>query len=146
MEKLIEAMKRLFAVNFQYYTKAHGFHVNTIGPDFLEFHELFSQVYEPAQDNIDTIGEKIRIIRGIAPFSLKRIAELGDIKDSDKVPKPLDMVQEILDDAQTLLNHYEECHDMAVEYKQYGLINFIEGEIDALTKVMWKLRSTLGEV
>lgn len=146
MEELIECMKRLFAVNFQYYTKAHGFHVNTVGPDFLEFHQLFSLVYEPAQENIDMIGEKIRSIRGIAPFSLKRIMELGDIKDSDKVPDPLIMVQEIIDDAQILMNHYEECHDMAVENKVYGLINFIEGEMDNLSKVMWKLRSTLGEI
>jgi starvation-inducible DNA-binding protein len=146
MEKLIEAMKRLFAVNFQYYTKSHGYHVNVIGSDFSEFHELLSEVYEPAQGNIDTIGEKIRIIRGVAPFSLKRISELGDIKDSDTVPDALKMVQELLDDSQTLLNHYEECHDMAVEMKQYGLVNFIEGEMDSLTKVMWKLRSTLGEV
>lgn len=142
METLIEAMKRLFAVNFQYYTKAHGYHVNTVGPDFTEFHKLFSQVYEPAQANIDTIGEKIRIIQGVAPFSLKRISELGDIKDSDKVPDAMKMTKELLADSQTLMNHYEECHDIAVEFKQYGLINFIEGEMDVLSKVMWKLRST----
>jgi DNA-binding ferritin-like protein len=142
METLIEAMKRLFAVNFQYYTKAHGFHVNTVGPDFSEFHGLFSQVYQPAQENIDHIGEKIRVIQGIAPFSLMRIMELGDIKDSDKVPDAMKMTKELLADSQTLMNHYEECHDIAVEFKQYGLINFLEGEMDKLGKVMWKLRST----
>ncbi len=142
METLIEAMKRLFAVNFQYYTKAHGFHVNVIGPDFTEFHDLFSQVYQPAQENIDHIGEKIRVIQGIAPFSLMRIMELGDIKDSDKVPDAMKMTKELLADSQTLMNHYEECHDIAVEFKQYGLINFLEGEMDKLGKVMWKLRST----
>ena len=142
METLIEAMKRLFAVNFQYYTKAHGYHVNTVGPDFSEFHSLFSEVYQPAQENIDHIGEKIRVIQGIAPFSLKRIMELGDIKDSDKVPEAMKMTKELLADSQILMNHYEECHDIASEFKQYGLINFIEGEMDKLGKVMWKLRST----
>ena len=142
METLIEAMKRLFAVNFQYYTKAHGYHVNTVGPDFSEFHGLFSEVYEPAQENIDHIGEHIRVIQGIAPFSLKRIMELGDIKDSDKVPDAMKMTKELLADSQILMNHYEECHDIASEFKQYGLINFIEGEMDKLGKVMWKLRST----
>jgi starvation-inducible DNA-binding protein len=143
MEELIESMKRLFATNFQYYTKAHGYHVNVVGPDFTEFHKLFSQVYEPAQSNIDSIGEKIRIIEGIAPFSLKRISELGSIKDSDKVPSALEMTKELLEDSQIVMDHYEEAHDIAVEMKQYGLINFIEGEMDVLSKVMWKLRSTL---
>jgi starvation-inducible DNA-binding protein len=135
-------MKRLLATNFQYYTKAHGYHVNVIGSDFTEFHKLFSEVYEPSQENIDTIGEKIRVLQGVAPFSLKRIQELGKIKDSDKVPAAIEMTKELLADSQVLMDHYEECHDIAVEYKQYGLINFIEGEMDTLGKVMWKLRST----
>jgi starvation-inducible DNA-binding protein len=142
MEKLIEAMKRLFATNYQYYVKAHGFHVNVVGPDFVQYHQLFGEVYELADDATDTIGEHIRVLQAIAPFSLKRIMELGDIKDSVERPTALKMVKELLDDSQIVMNHYEECHDMAVEYKQYGLINFIEGQMDMLDKIMWKLRST----
>ena len=142
MEKLIEAMKRLFATNYQYYVKAHGFHVNVVGPDFVQYHQLFSDVYELADDATDTIGEHIRVLQAIAPFSLKRIMELGDIKDSQERPTALIMVKELLDDSQKVMNHYEECHDMAMEYKQYGLVNFIEGQMDDLGKLMWKLRST----
>ena len=142
MEKLIEAMKRLFATNYQYYVKAHGFHVNVVGPDFVQYHQLFSEVYELADDATDTIGEHIRVLQAIAPFSLKRIMELGTIKDSAERPTALVMVKELLDDSQKVMDHYEEVHDMAVEYKQYGLINFIEGQMDDLGKIMWKLRST----
>lgn len=143
MEELIESMKRLFATNFQYYTKAHGYHVNVTGVDFTEFHELFSEVYELSQGNIDHIGEQIRAIEGIAPFSLKRIQELGRIKDSDDVPRAIDMTEILLEDSQIVMDHYEEAHDIAVEYKKYGLVNFLEGEMDKLSKVMWKLRSTM---
>lgn len=143
MEKLIEAMKRLFATNFQHYTKAHGFHVNVVGADFSEFHGLFSEVYEFSEDAIDTIGEHIRVLQGIAPFSLTRIQELGSIKDSAERPSALIMTKDLLADSQILMDHYEECHDLAVKLKQYGLINFIEGEMDMLAKLMWKLRSTL---
>jgi starvation-inducible DNA-binding protein len=143
MEELINAMKRYFAVNFQYYTKSHGYHVNVVGPDFTEFHMLFAEVYEDAQDAIDDIGEHIRAIEGVAPFSLKRIQELGDIKDSDTVPDALKMTKELLDDTQIVCNHLEECHDIATEYKKYGLINFLEGRLDVHAKIMWKLRSTL---
>jgi starvation-inducible DNA-binding protein len=142
MEKLIEAMKRLFATNYQYYVKAHGFHVNVNGPDFAEYHQLFSEVYEFADEASDSIPEHIRVMQAIAPFSLKRIMELGDIKDSAERPPALVMVKDLLADSQTLMNHYEEVHDMAMEYKQYGLVNFIEGQMDDLGKIMWKLRST----
>jgi starvation-inducible DNA-binding protein len=143
MEKLIEAMKRLFATNYQYYVKAHGFHVNVVGPDFSQYHALFSEVYEHADDATDTIGEHIRVLEGIAPFSLKRIMELGRIKDSQERPEALRMVKDLLADSQIVMDHYEEVHDMAVEEKCYGLINFIEGQMDDLGKIMWKLRSTL---
>lgn len=142
MEKLIEAMKRLFATNFQYYTKSHGFHVNVVGSDFLEFHQLFSEVYGFAYEAIDDIGEHIRVVEGIAPFSLKRINELGTIKDEEGRPEAMKMTKILLEDAQKLMNHYEEVHDMAEEYKLYGLINYTEGQIDMLAKLMWKLRST----
>ena len=143
MEKLIEAMKRLFATNYQYYVKAHGFHVNVVGPDFAQYHALFSEVYEFADDATDTIGEHIRVLQGIAPFSLKRIMELGRIKDSSERPEAMKMIKDLLADSQIVMDHYEEVHDMAVEYKQYGLINFIEGQMDDLGKIMWKLRSTI---
>lgn len=142
MEKLIEAMKRLFATNYQYYVKAHGFHVNVVGPDFVQYHQLFSDVYEFADDATDTIGEHIRVLEAIAPFSLKRIMELGTIKDSSERPEAMKMIKDLLADSQIVMDHYEEVHDMAVEYKQYGLINFVEGQMDMLGKIMWKLRST----
>jgi starvation-inducible DNA-binding protein len=142
MEKLIECMKRLFATNYQYYVKAHGFHVNVVGPDFVQYHQLFGEVYEFADDATDTIGEHLRVMEAIAPFSLKRIMELGTIKDSAERPTALVMVKDLLEDSQIVMDHYEECHDMAVEEKCYGLINFIEGQMDSLGKIMWKLRST----
>jgi starvation-inducible DNA-binding protein len=143
MEKLIECMKRLFATNYQYYVKAHGFHVNVVGPDFVQYHQLFAEVYEFADEASDSIPEHIRVLEAIAPFSLKRIMELGRIKDSQERPTALVMVKDLLADSQILMDHYEECHDMAVEEKCYGLINFIEGQMDDLGKLMWKLRSTL---
>jgi starvation-inducible DNA-binding protein len=142
MEELIECMKRLFATNYQYYVKAHGFHVNVVGPDFVQYHQLFGEVYEFADDATDTIGEHLRVMEAIAPFSLSRIMELGSIEDGKERPTALVMVSELLADSQIVMDHYEECHDMAVEEKCYGLINFIEGQMDSLGKIMWKLRST----
>jgi starvation-inducible DNA-binding protein len=142
MEELIECMKRLFATNYQYYVKAHGFHVNVVGPDFVQYHQLFGEVYEFADEATDSIPEQIRVLEAIAPFSLSRIMELGSIEDGKERPTALAMVSELLADSQKVMDCYEECHDMCVENKCYGLINFIEGQMDMLGKIMWKLRST----
>lgn len=142
MNELIEAMKRLFATNFQYAVKAQGFHVNVVGPDFHQYHELFAMVYEDAQAAIDSIAEQIRAIEGIAPFAMKRITDLGTIKDSAERPDAIAMCKELLADTQKVVNHYEECHDIAEKMRVYGLINFLEGRMDHHAKLMWMLRST----
>jgi starvation-inducible DNA-binding protein len=143
MEELIESMKRTFATHFQYYVKAHGFHVNVVGPNFTQYHDLFGKIYEHAQEEIDNIAEQIRAIEGIAPFSMTRIMELGDIKDSKERPKAEQMVVELLADSQTLENHYMESYDMAEEINAAGLCNYLGGLIDAHKKYQWMLRSTL---
>jgi len=143
MEELIESMKRTFAVHFQFYVKAHGYHVNVVGPNFQQYHELFGKIYEHAQSHIDKIGEQIRAIEGIAPFAVERIMELGDIKDSKERPKAIDMVKELFADSQTLENHYMESYDMAEEVNAAGLCNYLGGLIDEHKKYQWMLRSTL---
>lgn len=143
MEEIIDALKRYFATHFQYYTKAHGFHVNVVGSDFTQRHKLFGNIYEDAQEAIDKIAEHIRACEGIAPFAMKRIQELGRIKDSSEAPKDMKMVQELLADTQIVCDHIEECYDIAGEYKLYGLQNFLADRMDTHKKYMWMLRSTL---
>ena len=63
-------------------------------------------------------------------------------EDGKERPEALRMVKDLLADSQIVMDHYEEVHDIAVEFKQYGLINFVEGQMDDLAKIMWKLRST----
>jgi len=142
MEELIESMKRTFATHFQYYVKAHGYHVNVVGPNFQQYHELFGEIYEHAQAEIDNIAEQIRAIEGIAPFSIARITELGSIEDSKERSKAEQMVKELLADSQTLENHYMESYDMAEELNAAGLCNYLGGLIDAHKKYQWMLRST----
>lgn len=143
MEKLIEAMKRYFATHFQYYTKAHGYHVNIVGPEFPQYHKLLGNIYEDAQEAIDPIAEHIRAIEGLVPFALKRIQELGRIKDAQESPQDMKMLRELLADTQIVCDHIEECYDMAGEYKAYGLQNFLADRMDKHRKYMWMLRSTL---
>jgi DNA-binding ferritin-like protein len=46
MEELHNAAKIAFATSFSFYLKAHNFHWNVEGEDFLEYHDLFGKIYE----------------------------------------------------------------------------------------------------
>lgn len=143
MDKLIEAMKVYFATNFQYYTKAHGYHVNVVGPNFFQYHKLLEDIYDDAQDNIDTIAEKIRALHAVVPFSLTRITELSEIEDADDAPKALDMISELLEDTNILMDIIREAHELAESEGDYGLLNYLEQRMDDHSKFIWMLKATL---
>jgi len=145
MDKLIDAMKIYFATNFQYYTKAHGYHVNVVGPDFFQYHKLFEMVYDDAQDNIDLIAEEIRTLQAIVPFSMKRISTLAKVSDASDTPAGLEMVKELLADTEIVCETIRVAHALAQKENCYGLINYLEGRLDDHYKIQWMLRSTLGK-
>ena len=143
MDELINAMKVYFATNFQYYTKAHGYHVNVVGPDFYEYHKLLELIYEDSQENIDNIAEKIRTLDSIVPFSMSRIMELSVIEDAEDSPAALDMVNELLEDTLDLVNLIKDTRKLADEQECFGLVNYLEQRLDDHYKFIWMLRSTI---
>lgn len=143
MEKLIELMKVYFATNFQYYVKAHGYHVNVVGADFYQYHKLFEKVYDDAQDNIDNIAEEIRTLQGKVPFSTKRIIELSEVDNAEDTPTGLVMVKKLLDDTEIVCETIRAAHEVAVKENCYGLVNYLEGRLDDHYKLQWMLRSTI---
>lgn len=143
MEKLIELMKVYFATNFQYYVKAHGYHVNVVGADFYQYHKLFEKVYEDSQENIDSIAEEIRTLQGTVPFNLTRIMELSELDDAEDTPPGLEMVTELLADTETVCETIRACHELAENEDCYGLVNYLEGRLDDHYKLQWMLRSTI---
>lgn len=146
MEELVESMKRLLADTFAYRIKAQYFHWNVEGPDFMQYHGLFGDVYAAADDDVDTIAEHIRALDAYAPGSFKRFSELTVIDDEETVPAALEMVNRLFQDNQKILTSAKAAHQAAEELNQSGVINFLEGLIDSYEKQAWMLRSTVKRV
>ena len=146
MEKLVELMKRLLADVFAYGLKAQYFHWNVEGPDFTQYHGLFGDVYGAANGDVDTVAEHIRALDAYAPGSLKRFMELTNIKDEDTIPAALEMINRLYQDNQKIIASAKAAHAAAEELGQYGVINFLEGLIDAYEKQAWMLRATIKRV
>ena len=86
MDKLIEDMKRLLADVYAYGLKAQNYHWNVEGPNFMEYHALFADVYNKASGDVDTVAEHIRALDAYAPGSLGRFKELTSIQDETTIP------------------------------------------------------------
>ena len=143
MSKLEDATKRLWANNFILYTKAHGFHVNVVGYGFLGNHHLFKHVYEELYREIDTIGEGLRTLHEVVPFSLTRVLALADIKDETVAPNAEEMIKILYDDMETLITCANEVYEMLPEVKAYGLQDIIAHYLKKIHTLCWKLESSL---
>ena len=146
MDKLIEALKRVLADTFAFRIKAQYYHWNVEGPDFKQYHDLFSDLYTSADANIDDIAEHIRALDAYAPGSFGRFAQLTSIQDENTIPAPLEMVARIAADNQKLHTGLMTAHAIADELGQRGVVNFLEGLLDANEKTQWMLRSTIKRV
>ena len=143
---LVDDLKTLLATQYAFVIKAQFFHWNVEGPDFAQLHKFFGKIYEEVYDNsIDQTAEFIRILDDYTPGSFERFGELSLITGQVKVPRARLMIQELLDDSQSLIDLLNQTFQSAEAENQQGIMDFLAGRIDAMGKHRWMLRSFLKE-
>jgi len=142
-EQLTEKMKVVLADSFAFYLKAHQFHWNVEGPDFPQYHEFLGNLYEEVYGAVDKIAEEIRALGEYAPGSFSRFKELSSIADSTGAPSAGEMFNTLSGDNQIVLASLREAYELAEEFDEIGLSNFIQDRYDAHKKHAWMLNSLL---
>lgn len=142
-DDVAQATKKVLADSFKFYLKAHGFHWNVEGEQFLELHKLFGKIYEEVWEALDTIAEEIRALDSYAPSSFTRFDQLSTIEDEIKIPKATVMIQKLLEDNNIVLNSIKTAFDAAEAAGHHGLSNLLADRQDAHKKHAWMLRSIL---
>jgi starvation-inducible DNA-binding protein len=146
MEKLVQSMKVLLADTFAFYLKTQGFHWNTEGANFPQYHAFFGAIYDEVYGSVDTMAEHIRQLDSYAPAGLSKYAKLATIKDEDSIPSAKGMIEELLKDNETLLKQIEVAYDLAEKEKKHGLSNFLADRQAAHSKHRWQLTATLKNI
>jgi len=141
MDEIIDQLKVVQATAFSLYLKAHNYHWNVTGSNFSEYHAWFGDFYTTVWQSVDLYAEKIRILGGFAPGSLSRFSELTEIEDELNIPEARVMFERLADDNDVLLGLLYETAALAEDEDERGLINFLEGQIDAHEKYRWMLKS-----
>jgi len=143
MEKkdLAEMMKTVLSTAFSLYLKTHNYHWNVTGPNFIQYHEYFGDLYEEIHDSVDLYAEHIRTLGFFTPGSLKRFSEMSMVEDEMAIPTPDVMFVRLSGDNMKLLELLRNARDVADELNEYGVVNFLEGQIDSHEKIQWMLSS-----
>lgn len=140
---LSESTKIAFASEYTFYLKAHNFHWNVEGADFLEHHQLFGMIYEEVYGAIDDFAEKIRGIGSYVPASYTRFSQLSQIGDETDILSPGAMLHELLEDNEKMLLVLKMAYDLAEQAGEHGFSNFLAERLDAHRKHGWMLRASL---
>jgi DNA-binding ferritin-like protein len=144
IDSLVQQLKVIQATAFSYYLKAHNYHWNVTGKTFSQDHEFLNDIYTDMWESIDSIAEHIRTLNQYAPGSLKRFSELTKIEDEFNIPTVAVMYTRLHDANLKLIAEYNLARNMAESANKMGLVNFIEGELDRLETLGWKLRSQVA--
>ena len=142
---LADVLKTYLATVFAYYLKAHYFHWNVEGPDFGQLHKFFQKIYEDAYGAIDVIGEYIRTENEYAPGSFERYQELSQIQGQTKVPRARLMLEELLQDTQTMKTMSKQLFDAATAEGREDIANFAAERQSQHGKYYWQISSYLKD-
>ena len=140
---LADDLKVLLATQYAYTIKAQLFHWNVEGSDFGQLHDFFGKIYDEVYDSIDTNAEYIRTLGEYTPGSFERFLELSQVTGQQKIPRARLMIEELLNDTQTVIDLLNRCFDSAESENQQGIANFIAERLDAMSKHRWMLQSFL---
>ena len=141
METLIDLMKKILADTFVTYLKAHNFHWNVEGANFIQFHDFFGDLYEELHGAVDPIAEEIRALNAYVPGSMTRFIELAEVQDQTNILQPVAMCFELSKDNEIILADLNVAFELATQMKIQGLANFLADRIDIHNKHAWMLRS-----
>jgi starvation-inducible DNA-binding protein len=138
---LVDDLKRVQADTFALYAKAHYYHWNVEGADFVQYHEFLAKVYEELFAAVDVLAEEVRALDSYAPAAHRMLMELTKIQDDNTIPGALEMIRRLQQDNDTVMEGLVTAYMSADAAGELGLANLLQDRLDVHKKLNWMLRS-----
>jgi starvation-inducible DNA-binding protein len=138
---LIDELKRVQADTFAMYNKAHYYHWNVEGADFVQYHEFLNDVYTALWEAVDDIAEQVRQLDAYAPNGKRMLDELTQVTVDEGIPDALQMFRQLHQDNQTTMEGIIVAYNSADSEMQIGLSNFLQDRMMYHKKLDWMLKS-----
>ena len=140
-----EQLEKLLADEFVLYTKTLNAHWNLEGPDFHSVHLYFEELYEQAQEIVDSVAERIRQLGHYAPATLKDFIKLTHLTEQQKGGNTsIDLIRNLLGDHESIIEFIRSnVKEFDEEHKDAGTSDFVTGLMEKHEKIAWMLRAHL---
>jgi starvation-inducible DNA-binding protein len=143
-EGLAKLLACILADNVTIHYLAHGYHWNVKGPEFIQFHDFFEELYEDAAEAEDPIAENIRKLGFDAPHFLLELAALSCIEVRPASGDPMEMSANLY---MAYVAHCAKLNDafaVANAISAQGIADFLASRIDIVDKWIWQIGTTIG--
>jgi starvation-inducible DNA-binding protein len=143
------AVNKLLAKNLAdlhvLYVKTRNVHWNIVGARFQPLHEFFEGQYTAIAEAVDEVAERIRMLGGVAPGSMKEFLAAARLEEREGAPIDGDAALVALDaDHEAVIRQLRKDIDKcAEEYEDQGTADFLTGLLRDHEKTAWMLRSFL---
>lgn len=138
---LVDDLKRVQADTFAMYAKAHYFHWNIEGPEFVQWHGFLGDIYEALFEEVDVLAEFVRQLDAYAPGVNRMITDLTHIKNDDGIPAGIEMIRRLEADNEIVMEGIVACYMSADAAGELGLSNHLQDRMAYHKKLRWMLRS-----
>lgn len=140
---LIDELKRVQSDTFAMYNKAHYYHWNVEGADFVQYHDFLNDVYTALFAAVDDIAEQVRQLDAYAPNGKRMLNELTTIVIDDGIPDAIQMMRNLHTDNQTAMEGIIVAYNSAENEMQISLSNFLQDRMMYHKKLDWMLKSII---
>jgi len=139
-------LQQLWADNFIVYFKAHSYHFNVEGSNFVSDHALFSEVYKYLHSEHDRLGEQIRQFDKPVLTSMQSLLDAGTLDEAKaKRQTSAAMFSDLDSDLGQLLVVAQSTYELAGKDNEGGLENLLGEYMMNVSKLRWKLKAVLGK-
>lgn len=136
-------LNTLLADEHVLYVKTRNFHWNVQGMHFHSLHLFFEDQYNELADMIDEIAERTRSLGHFALGTMKDFLEITRLLESNEVGNEKTMLNNLLNDHETLIRELRNDQAKANELHDPGTGDFLTAVMEKHEKMAWMIRAHL---
>jgi starvation-inducible DNA-binding protein len=136
-------LSRLLADSYTLYLMTHNYHWNVTGPMFNTLHLMFMDQYTEQWNAIDLIAERIRALGHPAPGTYREFVKLASIKESEGVPKAIDMIRNLVAAQEATARTARSLFPQVEKASDQPTMDLLTQRLEVHEKTAWMLRSLL---
>jgi starvation-inducible DNA-binding protein len=141
---LTQGLQKAVAQSLALSVLAKNAHVNVVGPDFFQLHEVFGSIYGRASEDLDAIAERMRALGGFVAMCMTEADSMSGLPclkapftAQDAVTTLVRAQDIVVSDLTGVMNAADLAGDKVTA-------NMLQDMIMATQKSQWMLRSYLG--